>query len=126
MDSRRFPNFGDAEFTPRLKRAGYKLIIDPRSRVFCQPNAIPKRLRDKSATKLFRELILDLKHPANLTRVFLSHVSGGPSVFQGILAFVVLLAKTGLQALRSGNSEVPTRREPPLTEVFASYVLDRK
>ena len=126
MDSRRFPNFGDAEFTPRLKRAGYKLIIDPRSRVFCQPNAIPKRLRDKSVTRLFRELIFDLKHPANLTRVFLSHVSGGPSAFQGILAFVVLLGKTGFQALRSSDADALTRQEPPLTEVFASYVLDKK
>src|SRR5437773_318747 len=48
MDSKHFPNFGDAEYTPRLKRASWQLLIDPRARVFCQPNSVPPRVRDKS------------------------------------------------------------------------------
>ena len=126
MDSYRFPNFGDAEFTPRLKRAGYRLIIDPHSHVFCQPNAIPQRLRDRSPSRLFKELVLDRKHPANLTRIFLSHVSGGPSAIQGLAAFVVLLARAALKVFRSSDSPQVARREPPLSEVFAPYVLNRK
>lgn len=124
MDARRFPNFGDAEYTPRLKRAGYKLIVDPRSRVFCQPNAIPGRLRDRGAIQLLRELVLDLKHPANLTRLFLSHISAGPSALHGAAAFFILLLRIGAQAIRPRQDQPMSHREPPLSEVFAPYVLD--
>lgn len=126
MDSKRFPNFGDAEYTPRLKRAGYKLIIDPRSRVFCQPNAMPERLRNRSLTALMRDLFVDLKQPANLTRLFLSNVLGGPSAWEGALAFMVLIAKTGFRAFRTGTLQATHRHEPPLSEVFSAYVLEQK
>lgn len=126
MDSKRFPNFGDAEYTPRLQRAGYKLVVDPRSRVFCQPNAIPQRLRDKNPASLFRELVLDLKQPGNLTRTFLSHIRGGPSAFQGVAAFFVLLVRIGLQALTPRTMQTTQQDEPPLYEVFASNVLAPK
>ena len=126
MDSRRFPNFGDAEYTPRMKKAGFRLIVDPRSRVFCQPNAIPQRLRQKKTTQLFKELILDLKAPSNLTRAFLGNVRGGPSVLQGIAATLVLLGRTGLQAFKRGNGVASNHTEPPLSEVFASNVLAGK
>ncbi|MEQ1764147.1 MAG: glycosyltransferase family 2 protein [Pyrinomonadaceae bacterium] len=125
MDSRRFPNFGDAEFTPRLKSAGYRLIVDPRSRVFCQPNATPGRLRDKNLLQLVKDLVLDRRHPSNLTRIFLSHVVGGPSVVKGVAAWLVFVGNTARNAFRSdpANKERP---EPPLSEVFAPYVLNRK
>lgn len=126
MDSRRFPNFGDAEYTPRMKKAGYRLILDPRSRVFCQPNAIPQRLRHKRASQLLKELILDLKAPSNLTRAFLGNVRGGPSILQGIAASLFLFGRMALQALKRENAESISRTEPPLLEVFASNVLARK
>jgi GT2 family glycosyltransferase len=126
MDSRRFPNFGDAEYTPRMKKAGYRLIVDPRSRVFCQPNAIPQRLRHKKPSQLFKELVLDLKAPSNLTRAFLGNVRGGPSVLQGIAASIVLLGRTALQAFKRGDAAADAKTEPPLSEVFASNVLAPK
>ncbi len=125
MDSRKFPNFGDAEFTPRLKRAGYRLIIDPRSRVFCQPNAVPQRLRDRSLVEISRELILDLKHPSNFARLFLSHISGGPSVVKGVTAWIVHVGNTIVNRFRQAPSQ-SKRTEPPLSEVFDRYVLNRK
>ena len=48
MDAKHFPNFGDAEFTPRLRRKGWRLLIEPRARVFCQPNDLPPRVRNKN------------------------------------------------------------------------------
>lgn len=126
MDSRRFPNFGDAEYTPRMKKAGYRLIVDPRARVFCQPNAIPQRLRHKKPSQMFKELVLDLKAPSNLTRAFLGNVRGGPSMFQGVAASIVLLARTGLQALKRSDTVASAPSEPPLSEVFASNVLAPK
>ena len=31
MNSEKYPNFGDAEYTPRLRKKGWKLLIDPRA-----------------------------------------------------------------------------------------------
>lgn len=123
MDARRFPNFGDAEYTPRIKRAGYSLIIDPRSRVFCQPNDVAPRLRNRNAFDLVRDLFVDLKNPASLRRTFLSHIHGGPSVIKGTLAFVALLGRM------ASNYALPSRprlkrSEPPLSVIFANDVLD--
>ena len=125
MDSRRFPNFGDAEFTPRLKRAGYRLIIDPRSRVFCQPNEIRRQLRGVNPFRAVKNLLFDRKHPSNLTRLFLSHISGGPSVLKGTAAWFVFIGNALLTRSRSA-AEKPARPEPPLSEVFAPYVLNRE
>ncbi|MEO6464163.1 MAG: glycosyltransferase family 2 protein [Pyrinomonadaceae bacterium] len=125
MDSRRFPNFGDAEFTPRLKRGGYRLIIDPRSRVFCQPNEFRRHLREGDPFQVVKNLVLDLKHPSNLTRLFLSHISGGPSVLKGVTAWFVYVTKSLLNQSRSAATK-QAAPEPPLSEVFAQYVLDRK
>ncbi|QYO62160.1 16S rRNA (guanine(966)-N(2))-methyltransferase RsmD [Leptolyngbya sp. 7M] len=44
MRSDRYPNFGDAEYTPRLKRNGWRLLIDPGSKVYCQPNTVPAKV----------------------------------------------------------------------------------
>jgi GT2 family glycosyltransferase len=126
MDSQRFPNFGDAEYTPRLKKAGYRLIVDPRSRVYCQPNAIPQRLRHKKLSQLFKELILDLKAPSNLTRTFIGNVRGGPSVPQGVAASIMFLGRAMLQIFKRSDTLSALPMEPPLSEVFASNVLTRK
>lgn len=126
MNSRKFPNFGDAEFTPRLKRAGFQLIIDPRSRVFCQPNAMPQRLRDRTFSELLKLLIFDLKYPSNLTRIFLSHTAGGPSFLQGTAAFTVFLGKAVASTFRSRSTTEKAPPERPLSEVFAQYVLTRE
>ncbi len=124
MDSRRYPNFGDAEFTPRLKRLGWRLLIDPRARVFCQPNAIPPRIRKMGINTLFSALILDLGNPHNLRRRFYANLDGAPSKFQGFLAYLIFLAR-----LTTGNrNETGIRKriqnEEPLSKIFASAVVD--
>ena len=124
MDSKHFPNFGDAEYTPRLKRRGWELLIDPRSRVFCQPNYIPPRVREKGLKKLFYDLVIDLKNGHSLRRRFYACLKGGPSRIQGIVAFLsfLVLAATGRSAESSKVTERQT--EPPLSEVFADSVVN--
>lgn len=124
MNSKRYPNFGDAEYTPRLRKAGWKLIIDPRSRVFCQPNTSPGRIRNMGFAKLFNALFVDLKSFQSLRRRFYACVDTAPTKWQGFAAFVIFLARaaTGYNA----ESDLWNRAqvEEPLSKSFASAVLN--
>jgi GT2 family glycosyltransferase len=120
MDSKRYPNFGDAEFTPRLKRLGWELLIDPRARVFCQPNAIPPRVRSMGLKKMYSTLITDLGSGHNLRRRFHAYIYGAPSKFRGFLGFIVFLFRSALNRGSFKKSE----GEEPLSKTFASAVVD--
>ncbi|NNE64934.1 MAG: glycosyltransferase family 2 protein [Pyrinomonadaceae bacterium] len=123
MDSSRFPNFGDAEYTPRLKRLGWKLLIEPEARVFCQPNDMPVRLRSLSLKEKLNKLIWDLHHPHNLRRRFYAYVDGGPSYLKGSTAFVVFLFRLIFRRNVESISAVEIT-EPPLSETFAHAVVE--
>lgn len=124
MDARRFPNFGDAEYTPRLKRAGWQLLIDPRARVFCQPNTIPERVRNKGIKKMFTDLIVDLKNVHNLRRRLYANVFGGPSKTSGLVAFFAFLANVAAGRNSESIKWAESHSEPPLKEVFAARIVD--
>ena len=88
-----FPNSGDAEFTPRLKRNGFRLIIDPRVRVFCQPNEIPKSIALMSWKERYRYLWGDIRMKQNLRRRLYGWIHGGPDPFRGVIAFVIFFIR---------------------------------
>lgn len=120
MDSQRYPNFGDAEFTPRLKRLGWKLLIDPRARVFCQPNTPPPRIRNMTWKKMFSALIVDLGNNHNLRRRLYENLAGAPSKIEGIIAFCVFIARA-IVGHSGGHLHGP---EPALKEMVASAVIE--
>jgi GT2 family glycosyltransferase len=124
MDAKRFPNFGDAEYTPRLKRAGWQLLIDPRARVFCQPNNIPERIRNKTLRKLFVDLVVDLKNVHNLRRRLYANLLGGPNKVAGLTAFIAFLVNAAMGRNVETTRWADANPEPPLKQVFASRVVD--
>jgi GT2 family glycosyltransferase len=104
MNSKRYPNFGDAEYTPRLKKMGWKLLIDPRARVFCQPNNVPARVAKMTLRQKYNALFHDLGHIHNLRRRFYSNVDGAPTKLQGIAAFCFFLIRAAIgKSLESEN-----------------------
>lgn len=119
MNSRRYPNFGDAEYTPRLKRAGWKLLIDPRSRVFCQPNTLPPRVRKKGLRSLVNDLVIDLKNIHNLRRRWYSYIDGAPTKLKGAAGFAAFFIRAAIG--RSPESVASSQKniEPPLRETFS-------
>ena len=117
MDSAKYPNFGDAVFTPKLKRLGWNLLIDPRARVFCQPNTVPPRLRSMGFKKTITALVTDLGNGHNLRRRFYAYLEGAPSKLQGLAGFGIFLVRAVLKSKKEGV-------EPPLSETFASAVVD--
>lgn len=120
MDSKKYPNFGDAVFTPKLKRLGWRLLIDPNARVFCQPNNMPPRVRKMGLKKRYNALIRDLGNGHNLRRRVYAYMEGGPSRIAGVMAFIVFLIRSTL----TNSYKIPPKHEPPLSETFAARVVD--
>lgn len=122
MDSKRYPNFGDAEYTPRLRKKGWQLLIDPRARVFCQPNNLPVSLRSLGLRKLFQILIVDLGNIHNFRRRFYSNIDGAPSRWQGMMAFGVFFFRL-LFRKNAESAWSEKQKEQPLSEMFADSVV---
>jgi len=89
MDGEMFPNFGDAEFTPRMKKRGHRLILDPRARVFCQPNTPPPKVSRMGLRELYTHLWADLRRTQNVRRRWRGYIRVAPNRFQGVIAFFV-------------------------------------
>ncbi|MBK9216008.1 MAG: glycosyltransferase family 2 protein [Chloracidobacterium sp.] len=122
MDADRFPQYGDAEYTSRMRKRGWTLLIEPRARVFCKPNDEPEHISELSFAAAFRALFIDPFHPHSLRRRLNTTVACAPSMFQGYLAFVVFFARY----LVGRNFERQWGRnqsEPPLSETYAADVI---
>jgi GT2 family glycosyltransferase len=122
MNERVFPHFGDAEFTPRMKRNGWTLLVEPRAHVFCQPNDIPPRIREMDLKTMFHKLFVDLGNTHSLRRRLYANMYGGPGKLQGIAAFIVFFVrlfagKNAEGAWAAGESE------QPLNERYANRVV---
>lgn len=123
MDELRLPQFGDAEYTPRMRRAGWRLLIEPRARVFCKPNDVISGFRQRSLKKKFQLLFTDPHSGYSLRRRFYSCLGGAPDRLQGIFALPVSIARV-LTGRSYESSWALTQPEAPLSETFASAVLD--
>ncbi len=121
MNSQRYPNFGDAEYTPRLRKKGWQLLIEPRARVFCQPNNIPKRVKQMSVREKFDALFVNLGHIQNLRRRFYMHLDSAPSKTQGVLAYMIFFGRLGWQKI-SGKSAA-NEKETDIAVLFADAVV---
>lgn len=123
MNSKRYPNFGDAEYTPRLRKLGWQLLIEPRARVFCQPNTLPPRIKGMNLRKMFSALFVDLGNVHNLRRRLYANMDSAPSKLQGLAAFAMFI----FNAVSGGGPERMTSEsgpaEPPLSETFSSAVV---
>ncbi len=124
MNAKRYPNFGDAEYTPRLRRAGWNLIIDPRSRVFCQPNTSPVRIRSMGFAKLLNALFVDLKSVQSLRRRFYACVDTAPTKWHGVAAVIIFLARAATGYNAETDRWGKANPEEPLSKTFASAVLN--
>jgi GT2 family glycosyltransferase len=93
MDAKRFPHgWGDAQYFVRLRNAGWRLIVNPRAYVWCEPNTNPPPLHSQPLSKVFRILFRDRRHPLNLQRQFIARWESAPNRLSAIAAFAVYLA----------------------------------
>lgn len=124
MNADRYPNFGDAEYTPRLRKHGWRLLIDPRARVFCQPNNVPARVKQMNWRQKFNALFVDLKHIHNLRRRFYSYWDGAPTKLQALSAFVVFFIRLAFRRNAEGDWAL-RQTEPPLSEIYRHAIVKK-
>ena len=103
MNENYFPHYGDVEYTPRMRKAGWRLLIEPNARVYCQPTTIPPSLRTVSLSKLWKILFSDRNNPNNLRTQFLSLWESAPSPALGAAAFFIALVRRSLRLIGLGT-----------------------
>jgi GT2 family glycosyltransferase len=123
MDERRLVQFGDAEYTPRMRRRGWRLIIEPRARVFCKPNDITTGFRNLSLRKKAALLLSDKSGLYSLHRRFYGNLGGAPNRLQGLLATPIGYIRYLLGINQEGEWGAK-QDEKPLAETFASSVVN--
>lgn len=123
LNSKKMPMLGDAEFTPRLRKNGFTLLIEPRARVFCQPNDLPTKFNKLTFKEKIRGLLIDRKHPHNLRRRFYGYVEGAPSKLHGVIGFGMFILRTIFKRNYENQNFARENAELPLKEKFASAVI---
>jgi GT2 family glycosyltransferase len=122
MDEKRFPHYGDAEYTPRMRRAGWTLLIDPRARAFCQPNTPPPSVGKLPFGKKLRTLFFDKGNANSLWRRTYANLYGAPNKFSGLFATPIFYVRY-LIGRNYETSYAEVAPEPHLKELYADKVV---
>ena len=110
MDEKKFPHgWGDAQYIARFRRGGWKLLVDPRSLVWCEPNTYPPPLHQMTLSRMFEVLFSDRRHPQNLQRQFIARWESAPAKSLAIPAFGVYLFDLTLKSVRYGVKRLAPR-----------------
>lgn len=123
MDEKRLVQYGDAEYTPRMKRLGWRLLIEPRARVFCKPNDPPTGFRKLRFTEKLNHLFVSSASPYSIRRRFHTYRAGAPNPAAALIAIPIFYARVVLGRSPEGPWAM-RQAEPPLAETFASAVVD--
>lgn len=101
MDEVKFPHgWGDAQYIARFRRAGWKLLVDPRAFVWCEPNTYPPSLHEMSLGRMVEVLFKDRRHPQNLQRQFVARWHSAPTKVQAAISFAVHLGQLLIKSAR--------------------------
>ena len=117
MDEKHLPQYGDAEYTPRMRKAGWRLMIDPRARVYCKPNDVPEKISKMGLRRMGATMLFDPYHPHSLRRRLNMIVGSAPNKAEGYVAFVVFFVRVLLGRNIEGRW-ASEQNEPPLSEIY--------
>lgn len=123
MDERNLVQYGDAEYTPRMRRNGWRLLIEPKARVFCKPNEIVTGFRKLSASDKLNQLLFKPTGPYSLRRRLNMNLGGAPSRLKGFLAVPIFFFRLALGRNIEG-SWAYAQDEKPLSETFSGAVVN--
>ncbi len=101
MDEKHFPHgWGDAQHTTGMSKAGWRLLVDPKALVWCEPNTNPKPLHSQPVISQLRILFANQRHPANLKRQFIARWYSAPTRLKAVTAFAVYCFLLGVRTLQ--------------------------
>jgi len=113
--------YGDAEFTTRLRKRGWRLLIEPHARVFCQPNYEHVSLTSRPLREQFDQLFRKRASAMSITHQFRQSIHTAPNKLSGLAAFAAFY----IQVLRRKifGSIAGTADEIKLSDHFATNVV---
>ncbi|MEP6847687.1 MAG: glycosyltransferase family 2 protein [Acidobacteriota bacterium] len=125
MNEALLPQFGDAEYTPRMRRKGWRLLIEPRARVFCKPNDETTGFRHLSLTRMLRELMSPPTGAYSVRRRIYANLAAAPNRLQGLLALPIFYFRV-LLGINSEGRWGDAQPEKPLRDTYAESPLAPK
>lgn len=119
MDEKRLVQYGDAEYTPRMRKRGWQLLIEPKARIFCKPNDVPPKMAKMPLKKLIKTLFFDKYSVQSMHRRFYSNLLGAPTRIIGLSAFFIFFIRYLIGKNAEGDWALH-KSEPPLSEIYAN------
>ncbi len=107
MDEKNFPHgWGDIQYVVRMRKMGWRLLVEPKALVWCEPNTYPKPLHHLPISEIIRILFRNRKHPLNFQRQFIARWESAPTKFKAIASFFTYLLWFGTKVFRINNFSV--------------------
>lgn len=101
MDEEKFPHgWGDIQYVVRMKKMGWRLLVEPKSYVWCEPNTNPKPLHQLSKREILKTLFRNRRHPMNLQRQFVARWESAPTKTKALISFLVYLSALSGKTLK--------------------------
>jgi len=116
MDEFHLPHYGDAELTARMRKAGWRLLIEPGAKVFCDPTRSWPALRSLPPREIWHHLWADRRSGHNLRSRIFTNWRVAPSRLAGVAASVVSIAGLCMRAAGFRGLWPPTGSLGPLRE----------
>ncbi len=112
LDDARFPHlWADVEFSVRVRRRGWRLLVAPRARMFCEPNTNPPPLSSGLRTA-GHALFVNTTHQLNVGRRWRMLWHAAPTRMSGLMACGIYVLRLVQRGLRLG--QWPDWPDPPL------------
>ncbi|MBK9154437.1 MAG: glycosyltransferase family 2 protein [Chloracidobacterium sp.] len=121
LDPRVSAQYGDCEFTTRIRRKGWQLLIEPRARVFCQPNYEHVSLTSRSLRQQIDLLFRKRASAMNVMHQLRQSIHTAPSRLSGLVAFAAFYAQIVRRKVVGSNGQ--TANEAKLSDHFAANVI---
>ncbi len=119
MDEKRLPQFGDAEYTPRMRRRGWRLMIEPRARVFCKPNDLISGFRKLPLYEKVKQLFFDSVGPYSFRRRLYGNLGGAPNIFQGLVSIAIYYLRA-IVGRGADSAWAAAQKEAPLAKMLGA------
>ncbi len=122
MNPSKLAQYGDAEYTPRIRKSGWRLLIEPRARVFCQPNYAPKKVLKLPFKEKINLLFYEKKNAHNLIHRFHFYLASAPSKGQGFVAYWIFFLRWFWLKINSSSDNL-NESEKDLAVIYANAVV---
>lgn len=112
--------YGDSEFSVRLRKNGWRLLIEPHARVFCQPNYSYTPIANRPLSKQF-EALFDSRSRHSVAHQFRQIYYSAPNRFNGFISFLMHYVQVAKRKVSPASES--KRIEPKLADYYSANAV---